>query len=103
LRAAVSFYGKPGPPFDWLDGLQAAILYHWAGADDTVSEADLEQFRRIAQERNKRVIIQKYEGAPHAFCNETRKETYRADAAQLAWDRTVDFLADSFQADLQKQ
>jgi len=103
LRAAVSFYGKPGPPFDWLDGLQAAILYHWAGADDTVSEADLEQFRRIVQERNKRVIIQKYEGAPHAFCNETRKETYRADAAQLAWDRTVDFLADSFQADLQKQ
>lgn len=103
LRAAVSFYGKLAPPFDSLDGLQGAILYHWAGADDSVSETDVEQFRQAARERNKRVTIHKYEGAPHAFCNETRKETYRADAAQLAWDRTVEFLAESFKADLQQK
>jgi carboxymethylenebutenolidase len=101
LRAAVSYYGKPAPPFDALDGLQASILYHWAGADDTVSEADIEHFRQAALERKKRVTIHKYDGAPHAFGNETRKESYRADAAQVAWERTVEFLADAFKADLQ--
>jgi carboxymethylenebutenolidase len=47
------------------------------------------------------VTIHKYDGAPHAFGNETRKESYRADAAQVAWERTVEFLADAFKADLQ--
>lgn len=103
LRAAVSFYGKPSGPFDFLDGLQGALLYHWAGADETVSESDIEQFRQAAQERNKRVTIYKYEGAPHAFCNETRKDTYRPEAAQLAWDRTVEFLAQCFEADRQQK
>jgi len=102
LRAAVSYYGKPGPSVDLLDGLQAAVLYHWAGADDTVAESDIDRYRQAARERNKRVTIHKYEGAPHSFCNESRKETYRADAAQQAWDRTVDFLAESFKADLQQ-
>ena len=69
-------------------------------ADDTVDEAGIEQFRQAALDRKKRVTIHKYEGAPHAFCNETRKEAYRADAAQQAWDRTVEFLAESFKADL---
>lgn len=101
LRAAVSYYGKPSPPFDALDSLQGSILYHWAGADDTVSEAEIEQFRQAALDRKKRVTIHKYDGAPHSFCNETRKEAYRADAAQQAWDRTVEFLAESFKADLQ--
>lgn len=102
LRAAVSYYGKPHPPFDSLDGLQAAILYHWAGADDTVSEADIESFRQAALDRKKRVTIHKYDGAPHAFCNENRKDTYRADAAQNSWERTTEFLTESFKADLQQ-
>lgn len=101
LRAAVSYYGNPGPSVDALDGLQGSVLYHWAGADDTVGEAEIEQFRQAALDRKKRVTIHKYEGAPHSFCNENRKEAYRADAAQQAWDRTVEFLAESFKADLQ--
>ena len=100
LRAAVSYYGKPGPQFDQLDGLQASILYHWAGADDTVTEAEIEQFRKAAEERKKRVTIHKYDGAPHSFCNDTRKESYRAAAAEEAWERTIDFFKESFKADL---
>jgi carboxymethylenebutenolidase len=102
LRAAVSYYGKPGPSFDWLDTVQASLLYHWAEADPQVSEDEIEEFRRAAQERSKRLTIHKYDGAPHAFANETRKETYRAEAAHLAWERTVDFLAASLKGDLPK-
>jgi carboxymethylenebutenolidase len=101
LRAAVSFYGKLSPPFDALKDLQSPILYHWAGADDAVGKTDVDQFEEAARSHGKRVTVQKYDGAPHAFCNETRKDTYRPDAAQTAWDRTVEFLKESFKADLQ--
>lgn len=101
LRAAVSFYGTISPPFDFLKDLHCPILYHRAGADESVGAADIEQFRQAAQEHGKRVTIHTYDGAPHAFCNETRKDAYRPDAAQTAWDRTVEFLAESFKADLQ--
>ncbi len=102
LRAAVSYYGKPAPPFEPLDGLQTPILYHQAGADDTVSDAEVEQFRQAAEERKKRVTIHKYDGAPHAFCNDSRKESYRADATEQAWERTIEFFKESFKADLQQ-
>jgi carboxymethylenebutenolidase len=32
-----------------------------------------------------------YEGVDHAFNNDTSAERYNADAAKLAWGRTVDF------------
>jgi carboxymethylenebutenolidase len=102
LRTAVSFYGALRPPFDFLTNLHCPFLYHWAGADESVNAADIEQFRHTAQEQGKRVTIHQYDGAPLAFCNETRKETYRPDAAQTAWDRTMEFLAESFKADLQQ-
>ncbi len=101
LRTAVSFYGTLHPPFDFLNNLHSPLLYHWAGADESVTPANIEQFRQAAQEQGKRVTIHHYDGAPPAFCNETHKETYRAGATQTAWDRTVEFLADSFKADLQ--
>ena len=32
-----------------------------------------------------------YEGAGHAFNNDTNESRYNKEAAQLAWKRTVDF------------
>lgn len=101
LRTAVSFYGALKPPFEFLSNLHCPFLYHWAGADESVTAADVEQFRQAAQEQGKRVTIHKYDGAPHAFCNETRKDAYRATAAEDAWERTIEFLKESFKADLQ--
>lgn len=102
LRTAVSFYGTLRPPFDFLGTLHCPFLYHWAGTDESVNASDIEQFRQAAQEQGKPITIHKYDGAPHAFCNETRKNAYRAGAAQTAWDRTIEFLKESFKADLQQ-
>jgi carboxymethylenebutenolidase len=33
-----------------------------------------------------------YEGAPHAFMNDTRPEVFRPVAAALAWERATAFL-----------
>jgi dienelactone hydrolase len=49
-----------------------------------------------AKEYGKRVEIKVYENAPHAFCNEMRKEIYRPEAAREAWETTVAFLSDCF-------
>lgn len=102
LRAAVSFYGQLTSPLDFLKDLYSPLLYHWAGADESVTATSIDELRQTAQAHGKRVTIHHYDGAPHAFCNETRKDTYRPDAAQTAWDRTVEFLRESFKADLQQ-
>ena len=39
----------------------------------------------------KRVEIQIYSGADHAFFNDTRPDVYDADAAADAWRRTLEF------------
>jgi carboxymethylenebutenolidase len=35
-------------------------------------------------------VIHVYEGAPHAFFNDT-KDAYRPEAAKLAWERVLAF------------
>jgi carboxymethylenebutenolidase len=39
-----------------------------------------------------------YEGANHAFNNDTSAERYNAEAAKLAWDRTLAFFAEKLKA-----
>jgi carboxymethylenebutenolidase len=36
-----------------------------------------------------------YDGAQHAFNNETSAERYDAAAAKLAWERTIGFFKDT--------
>lgn len=96
LRAAVIFYGKPATPLSILKDLYCPLLYHRAGADVSVSQEEIEQLRQAATEYGKRLTIQTYDGAPHAFCNETRPDSYRQEAARNAWESTVEFLNDCF-------
>ena len=42
--------------------------------------------------------IYMYEGANHAFNNDTSPERYNAAAAKLAWDRTLQFLTEKLKA-----
>lgn len=92
LRAAVAFYGKSPQPADTLKQCYCPLLYHAAGSDEWVTSEDLDQLRQAAKEYDKQVDVQTYDNAPHGFCNDTRAETYRADAADLAWERTLTFL-----------
>ncbi len=96
LRAAVAFYGKMIAPPSLLKDLPCPLLYHQAGADDWVTPAEVDQLREAAKEYGKHVQVKVYDNAPHAFCNETRKDTYRPEAAHEAWEMTVAFLSDCF-------
>ncbi len=96
LRAAVSFYGRMFTPEDGLKDLRCPLLYHQAGADDWVPADDATRLQKAAKQFDKRVEVRLYPDAPHAFCNDTRKDVYNPAAANEAWAATVEFLNDSF-------
>ena len=92
LRAAVSYYGRMIQPDSVLQNALCPILYHYAEHDPWVSKQDVQRLGELAAEYKKPIEIQSYAGAPHAFSDETRGESYREAAASEAWATTAMFL-----------
>lgn len=97
LRAAVAFYGTVPAPANGLKDLCCPLQYHRAGLDDVVTVDDLERLRDAGQRSGKQVDIRMYENARPSFCNETRKEAYHPQAAQQAFEATIEFLGSCFE------
>jgi len=97
LRAAVVYYGRVMQPDTAIADLFCPVLYHQAGQDQWVPDQDVERLRAAAAEYKKRVEIKTYPNVPHAFCNEQRTESNRADRAAEAWESTAVFLKTCFQ------
>ena len=94
VRAAVTFYyvmphGKPD--FSKIGG---PVQGHFGTADDFVAVDDAKGLEKeITEASGQPVEFHFYEGAGHAFFNDTnRLGTYDAEAAQQAWSRTMSFL-----------
>lgn len=96
LRAAAAYYGKVVSPSDLLKSLHCPLLYIQATADEWAPPDDVERLRQAAKEYNKQIDIKAFEGARHAFCNETRADAYNAQAAKDAWETTMAFLSSCF-------
>jgi carboxymethylenebutenolidase len=90
LTAGVSYYGMP-PPAEEIPRIEAPLLLHYAGKDDRINAA-VPAFREALDRYGKRYELHVYEGAQHAFNNDTNKARYDAEAAALAWGRTLAFL-----------
>lgn len=92
VNAAVAFYGAQSIDFDEAT---ADYLGHFAENDHIVSEEDrvvTESFIRLG---GRSTEFHLYPGTRHWFFEEG--ETYDPEAADLAWQRTVEFLADHLQ------
>jgi carboxymethylenebutenolidase len=89
LDAAVSYYG-PAPNPSEAAKVQAPLLLHHAGLDTRVAQT-LFPFVTALREAKKNVTFQVYDGANHAFNNDTSAERYNKQAADLAWKRTIRF------------
>lgn len=89
LNAGVSYYGPAPNPSEAVK-VQAPLLLHHAGLDDRVAQT-LFPFVTALREAKKKVIFQVYDGANHAFNNDTSAERYNKAAAELAWGRTIRF------------
>jgi carboxymethylenebutenolidase len=95
IKATVGFY----PPLPWekmsptwsnYDG--KAALIHCSEHDGTSAAPGIQQAKSAIEAAGGKVVIYDYPGTDHAFFNDDRPEVYNADAAAVAWARTLDFL-----------
>ncbi|MDH3755925.1 MAG: dienelactone hydrolase family protein [Acidimicrobiia bacterium] len=72
-----------------LSKITAKVQGHYAELDDFVTPAVATDLAEALRSHGADVELFIYEGADHAFFNDTRPDVYNADAATLAWDRTL--------------
>jgi carboxymethylenebutenolidase len=89
INAAVVFYG-PAPALDKVPAIRAPLLLHYAGNDGFVNPT-VPPFEAALKAGGKTYTLYMYEGAQHAFHNDTAGARYDAAAAKLAWTRTIEF------------
>ena len=88
LNAGVPFYGRQ-PTTEDVPKIKASMLCHYAGLDERIN-AGIEAFETAMKKAGIEYQIHMYEGAAHAFFNDTSSR-YHAEAAKLAWKRTIAF------------
>src|SRR5262249_20105162 len=96
LNAAVAYYGRTPDPAD-VSKIKSPLLLHYAGLDTRINEG-VPAFRAALAAAGVPYQMYTYEGANHAFNNDTSTERYNAEAAKLAWERTLAFLAEKLKA-----
>ncbi len=89
LNAAAPYYGRQ-PSAEDVARIKAPIMAHYAENDAGIN-AGIAAFEEALKKNNKEYQIFSYPGTGHGFNNDTNKERYNAEAAKLAWNRTVAF------------
>ena len=88
LSAAVPFYGGQ-PPTELVTNIHAPLLLHYAALDTRVNEG-WPAYEAALQKHDKAYKAYMYPDVNHGFHNDTTPR-YDQAAAELAWQRTIDF------------
>lgn len=88
VQAAAPFYGRQ-PATEDVPKIKASLLVHYAGDDERIN-AGIPAFEAALKEASVEYQIFMYEGAKHAFFNDTSTR-YHEEASKLAWERTIAF------------
>jgi len=89
LAASVPYYGSQIPAAE-VPKITAPLCLHYAGLDERIN-AGIADYEAALKANGKPYEIHMYEGAEHAFNNDTNEARYHKEAAELAWGRTVAF------------
>jgi carboxymethylenebutenolidase len=87
LRAAVPFYGRQPDAAD-VPKIKAVLQCHYGGLDERIN-AGIPAFEEALKKAGTKYEIFIYEGAQHAFNNDTAPTRYNEAAAKLAWSRAI--------------
>lgn len=89
LTAGVAYYGRQAS-VEEAAKIKASLLLHYAGIDERINAgaADYEAALTAAGVDHRSYT---YDGAQHAFNNDTNEARYNKEAADLAWGRTIKF------------
>lgn len=98
MSTGVVWYGYP--PLEYVDAskIKAPLLGHWATRDQAFAISGVDALEKKLKDAGVKYEFYRYD-AKHAFANETADEkklaivNYDAKAAELAWQRTMDFLS----------
>lgn len=91
LAAAVPFYGHAGFSVAQLSAIACPVLAFY-GADDSRLLDALPELAAHMKEAGVDFRYTVFEGAGHAFFNDSSPTLYRAGAANAAWAATLEFL-----------
>ena len=94
--ASVAWYGFP--PLEYVDAsrIRAPLLGHFATEDQFFAIGQVDELEKKLRQANVKFEFHRYQ-AKHAFANETANERklppleYNPQAAELAWQRTLEF------------
>lgn len=90
VDAVVAYYGIQNIDFE---DLTAPVLGHFAESDPLVAEDELVEMQAHLLLLDKHVEVHRYDGTGHWFAEPGAGEHHDAGAAELAWTRTLEFLA----------
>ncbi len=93
LLAAVAYYGQQ-PSAEDTAKIKARMMLHYAGLDERTN-AGIPAFEDALKAAGVNYQVFVYEGANHAFNNDTSEARYNKAAADLAWSRTIAFLKET--------
>jgi len=89
LGAGVAYYGRQAPA-ESAARIKAKLMLHYAGIDERIN-AGIADYEAALKAAGVDYVQFLYEGAQHAFNNDTNAARYDKAAADLAWSRTIAF------------
>jgi carboxymethylenebutenolidase len=93
LVASVVYYGTTGGAI--LSEASVPVLGHFAETDPYETDEGIAEFEEALRSAGRDVVIHRYPGTGHWFAEPSR-DAYRAEASDLAFERTVAFLRRQF-------
>ena len=94
VGACVDFYGIHPNVTPDLASLQAPVLGFFAERDAFVTPEVAQTLENQLRSAGKDVDFTVFEGADHAFFNDTRHEVYHATYARQCWERMTGFFSE---------
>jgi len=89
VAAVVLFYGTGDGNYSQI---KAAFLGHFAETDEFESPATVRDLEKVLRTSGRDVTFHTYAGTTHWFFEKDRSDAYDAQAAKIAWERTIRFL-----------
>jgi carboxymethylenebutenolidase len=89
ISAVVTFYSASNVDYS---SSNAAYLGHFAEKDEWVAASGVKKLERTLKSAGRPVSFYTYPGTGHWFFETDRPDVYAESSAQIAWERTIDFL-----------
>jgi len=91
LEAAAPFYGDVPVDTSIIANLSCPLLFIGGDQDQWITVEKMKRLETALKQYGKEGEVRIYQGADHAFFNDTRPEVYNKSDANDAWMRVIDF------------